>query len=163
IRKGRAVRGYTRRNRGRASLITIAVGGATLAVSVPGLMGGNAVKLNAGTRERSQASAGPLRLKMQAEFKRAEAALIASKFKTNLAVRFDTDCTAHSNGQVRTYFQSTPCTFLARAYIQVGEPGDNLILVAISWVEMPSVASVKDLKRLIDEGVGNITELSLET
>ncbi|MDL4770757.1 hypothetical protein [Actinomadura xylanilytica] len=61
------------------------------------------------------------------------------------------------------YFRSNPCKYLARAYMQIGEGGQNLALAALSWVEMPNVDLASNLNHLVDVDVGNIIELSRET
>jgi hypothetical protein len=52
---------------------------------------------------------------------------------------------------------------MARAYIKIGEINRNLILVAISWIEMPDATSAKEYKRLVDNNEGRVIELSRET
>ncbi len=77
--------------------------------------------------------------------------------------RSDTDCVAHSYGQVRTYLQAHPCSALFRAYFEVRDSGGDVALVAVAWVDMPDTTPAGDLQRLVDtEGTGNLTELSRE-
>jgi hypothetical protein len=129
-----------------------------------GFTGINIVKSKPSTPNHSGSSTSALSIEAQAGFKRAEAALTASHFRTKLAMESNNNCAAHSYGQVRDYFQSNPCRHLARAYIQVGDIERSLILVAISWVEMPTSTSARDYKHLVDiPDTGNITELSRET
>jgi hypothetical protein len=97
----------------------------------------------------------------RAGFKQAETTLVASGYKVGLKVRFDTDCAAHSYGQVHKFFKSNPCKWLARAYVQIG---DSDVLVAISWVEMASVSLAAEYKQLVDTpNAGSVTELSRDT
>ena len=77
--------------------------------------------------------------------------------------RADTDCAAHSYGQVRTYVRSHPCSALFRAYFEVRDSRNDVALVAVAWVDMPTAAQAGDLQRLVDTGgTGNLTELSRE-
>lgn len=71
------------------------------------------------------------------------------------------NCAEHAYGQVRTFLEERPCTALHRAQFEVRDRKGDVILVAISWVQMPDEASVMALHRLVDtHGTGNITELS---
>lgn len=79
--------------------------------------------------------------------------------------RFDTDddCAAHSYGKVRDFFRTHPCVALHRAWFDVRDSRRGLLLVAVSWVEMPDAASARAYKNLVDTyGTGNVTELSRE-
>ncbi len=64
---------------------------------------------------------------------------------------------------MRTYFLSHACEHMARAYIRVGDIKYNPVLVAISWVEMPDMATAGEYLRLVDTDVGNVIELSRES
>jgi hypothetical protein len=86
---------------------------------------------------------------------------MASGHKVGLAMSADTDCATHSYGRVHEFFTTHPCRWLARAYVRLGY---SEVLVAISWVEMPTVRLAEDYKKLIDTpGAGNVTELSRES
>ena len=75
----------------------------------------------------------------------------------------DTDCAAHSYGEVQKWFREHPCEALFRTLLEVRNHRDALVLVAVAWVDMPSTAQAVALKRLVDRpGSGNITELSRE-
>ncbi|MHA6620154.1 hypothetical protein ACU436_23910 [Pseudonocardia sp. DLS-67] len=79
--------------------------------------------------------------------------------------RFDStdDCVAHSYGQVREFFREQPCVALHRAWFDVRDGRRGLVLVAVSWVEMPDTRSARELHELVDTyGTGNVTELSRE-
>ncbi|MDN3356724.1 hypothetical protein QWU11_29350 [Actinomadura sp. DC4] len=96
----------------------------------------------------------------QAGFKQAEARLSARGFTTRPETKLDTDCAAKSYGRVHDFFVANPCKWLARAYLQIG---DSEVLVAISWVGMPTEEMAAAYKRLVDTpGAGNVTELSRE-
>jgi hypothetical protein len=135
----------------------LALGGVAIALGVTGIN-----SLKSSTARRSKPSRA-LSVEAQAGFKRTEAALIAHGFKASLVPKFDTNCVQHSYGHVHKFFQSHPCKSLARAYIQIGEPDQGLMLVAVSWVAMPDSSSAKAYKNLVDmPGAGNVTELSRE-
>lgn len=73
------------------------------------------------------------------------------------------DCAAHSYGRVQQFFRRQPCTALHRAQFELHDRNGDVLLVPISWVEMPDEASARNLKELLDtNGAGNITELSRE-
>jgi hypothetical protein len=140
--------------------ITAVISGTTItavAVSIVGIT----IKLNSSSKSRP--STKSVSAEAQAGFKHAQTTLTASGFKSSLEPRFETDCAEHSYGRVQKFFRSHPCKSLARAYIQIGEPDQGLILVAISWLAMPNSSSAEAYKNLVDTpGAGNITELSRE-
>lgn len=73
------------------------------------------------------------------------------------------NCAEHAYGQVQTFLEEQPCTALHRAQFEVRDRKGDVILVAISWVQMPDEASAIALHQLVDrDGTGNITELSRE-
>jgi hypothetical protein len=142
-----------------AVVIILTVGGIATTVTISETTGISASKPRAAKRARSSNTA--VSAEAQAGFRRAEAALSASGYKTNLVMKFGNDCAAHSYGRVHEFFRSHPCEWLARAYLQL----DGFeVLVAISWVGMPNASLAKRYKDLIDTpGAGNITELSRDT
>ncbi len=71
------------------------------------------------------------------------------------------DCVARSYGAVREFFRDEPCTGLSRALFEVRDRRNNVVLVAVAWVEMPDSASARQFHDLVDRhGTGNVTELS---
>jgi hypothetical protein len=83
------------------------------------------------------------------------------KVDANAAI--DSDCGKHSYGTVQRYFRSTPCVFLARASFAVADKRKEVVLVAVSSVELPDVDTATRFRALVDRpGTGNITELSRE-
>ena len=75
----------------------------------------------------------------------------------------DTDCAAHSYGEVQRWFREHPCEALYRALFEVRDRHGTLVLVAVAWVDMADEARARELKRLVDRsGTGNVTELSRE-
>lgn len=175
---GTRVRSYSQmRNGGRSSnplsngdgsggiriAATAAVGVVSVAVvTIYGITDGDFFRSKSTRHPRSPDTS--FSTQAQAGFRRAEVALTASNLKANLVVRFDTNCTVNSYGQVQKFFQLHPCKSLARAYIQTGEPNQGVVLVAIAWVEMPNTALAETYKHLVDSrDSGNVTELSRET
>ncbi|GAA2415707.1 hypothetical protein GCM10010191_27540 [Actinomadura vinacea] len=139
-------------------MIAIAAVVAVASITGIGILGSKASKPT-----HSQSIEDKLSREARAGFRRADAALKAGQLETELSMDFDTDCTRHSEGKIRDYFQSHPCKRMARAYIQIGDIHRDLILVAISWVEMPSATSAKEYMQLVDTDAGNVIELSRET
>jgi hypothetical protein len=73
------------------------------------------------------------------------------------------DCAARAYGQVVEFFRGTPCVGVYRALFEVRGSGGVVVLVAASWVHMPSEAGASAYRELVDtHGTGNITELSRE-
>jgi hypothetical protein len=65
---------------------------------------------------------------------------------------------------VQGFFRKNPCGWLARIYTAVRRNKQGLMLVAISWVDMPGTSLARYYKHLVDEsGTGNIAELSRES
>jgi hypothetical protein len=158
---GTWVRAHWRRPVAGAGIaVTVTVGALTLTATGPG--GGSSVaKPKPKPASRGRLSNDVIPAVAQAGFKRAEASLVASGHKVSLAVRLDNDCAAYSSGQVHEFFESNPCKWLARAYVQVGY---SEVLVAISWVEMPSARLAAEYKKLVDTpDAGSVTELSRNT
>jgi hypothetical protein len=160
------VRGYRKKDgtRVRPHWRRPAVAGAGVAVTVGAFTfamtgsGGESAALKPRPPSRARGSNGAIPAVAQAGFNRTKAALVASGYRANLQARLDTDCAAYSYGQVRKFFKSNPCKWLARAYVQLGY---SEVLVAISWVEMPTSRLAADYKKLVDTpDAGGITELS---
>lgn len=86
------------------------------------------------------------------------------KVKVVNRAAIDFDCSTHSYGQVQDFFLSDPCDLLTRTVFELRDRHRNVLLVAISWVDMPSVGSAENLLTLVDKyGTGNVTELSRES
>ncbi|MGH3570137.1 MAG: hypothetical protein ACRDRH_29850, partial [Pseudonocardia sp.] len=51
------------------------------------------------------------------------------------------NCAEHAYGQVRAFLQERPCTALHRAQFQLRDRKGDVILVAVSWVQMPDEAA----------------------
>ncbi|MCP2334313.1 hypothetical protein [Actinoalloteichus caeruleus] len=65
--------------------------------------------------------------------------------------RRHTNCARHSFGQVRTFFQTTPCQSLRRQLFSVRDEHGNDVAVSIAWVRMRDAAEVWDLRQVFDE------------
>lgn len=73
----------------------------------------------------------------------------------------EADCAAHSYGRVTAYFRAHPCAYLVRASFELYDPRKRVVLVAVSYVEMPDAGGAAAYKRLVDrQGTGNVTELT---
>lgn len=159
--KGRWVR---RRGNGLAAAITLAV--ALAAGTGFGAGGGGAGAAGANSAVRTGETSTSARATTQARrTARASARLVGKGMNVReRSVHADTDCAAHSYGQVQEFFRSHPCTDLVRVLLEVtGKPGARA-LVAIAWVDMPDAAQARQLQQLMDRpGTGNVTELSRES
>lgn len=78
-------------------------------------------------------------------------------------VAADDDCAGHSYGAVRRWFEDHPCDALFRGSFVVEAVGGGTVLVAVSWVDMPTDALAREYHALVDgDGTGNVTELTRE-
>ncbi|MFC4906620.1 hypothetical protein [Actinomadura gamaensis] len=153
--------GYWRRNPGRKAAVvgvsvTVAVGGVSLAEAGPS-------SVKAGPPAASRVAGSALAKDAQAGMARARAALEAGHYGTKLSMRYDTDCAGHSEGRAPDFFRENPCRRMVRGFVQLGELDKDLVLVAISWVEMQDATSAQGYKALVDANAGKVTELSRET
>src|SRR6266516_6780186 len=103
-RDGTRVQSYVRRSPAKtAGAITI---GLTITIAA------NWPPSDASLFEGSKSLRAP-RIKVEAEaradFKKSESRFRARGYKVNLDARFDTDCAAHSYGQVHGFFVLHPC------------------------------------------------------
>lgn len=136
-------------------VVAIGAGGSASAVGTAAGAGGTTATSASTARASSQArrrDANSARLRLLRQALRVEQ-------------RFDStdDCVAHSYGQVREFFREQPCVALHRAWFDVRDRRRGLVLVAVSWVEMPDTRSAREFHELVDTyGTGNVTELSRE-
>lgn len=144
-------------------------GGALLAVFMAVAIGAGGTAGVAGTAAGTggtTASASSARATSQA--RRQDADRIRARLlrqAQRVESRFDStdDCVAHSYGKVREFFREQPCVALHRAWFEVHDRRRGLVLVAVSWVEMPATRSAREFHELVDtHGTGNVTELSRE-
>lgn len=138
------------------------------AIAVGLLLGGGTVSIDATASARAGRSA---RTGSQAKARAAQRIvrsvdrLRRQGFQVRLrASSDDTDCAAHSYGQVRLFFRTHPCVSMHRASLEITAKGTGTVLVAIASVTMPDERSAAELKALLDRyGTGNVTELSRES
>jgi hypothetical protein len=139
-----------------AVVLAVAVGaGGTAGVTGSAVGGGGSTASTSSARASSQArrqDADRIRTRLLRQAQRVES-------------RFDStdDCVAHSYGEVQEFFRDQPCVALHRAWFEVRDGRRGLVLVAVSWVEMPDMRSARAFHELVDtHGTGNVTELSRE-
>lgn len=144
-------------------------GGALLVVVLVVALGAGGSAGVAGTAAGAggtSASASSARASSQARRQDANAArLRLLRQALRVEQHFDStdDCVAHSYGKVREFFREQPCVALHRAWFEVRDGKRGLVLVAVSWVEMPDTRSAREFQELVDtHGTGNVTELSRE-
>jgi hypothetical protein len=152
---GTHVRAHTRRGPRRRATVGVALGAAvTVGVALPGPGGSLPVKPRVPHPSSTEA-------RVRVEIKRIELRLKTKGFRATTRVDRQQDCTAHSYGLVRDYFRSHPCNGVTRAVIEVTDKRRNVVLIAVSRVDMPSAAEARQYKRLVDrDRTGNVTELS---
>jgi len=94
----------------------------------------------------------------------AEARVVARGVRVTARVTDDTtNCVEHSYGQIRDLLRRQPCVGLHRAVFELRDRNGDVVLLAVSWVEMADEATARDLHQRLDtHGTGNITELSRE-
>jgi hypothetical protein len=138
-----------------AALLAIAVGtGGTSALGI-GSAGGGA-SASSGARGQSNVSSR--------QSQAAEARIVARGVQVRARATDDsTNCAAHAYGQVKEYLREHPCVGMHRASFELRDAGGDVVLIAVSWVDMGDEATAREFHRLVDgSGTGNITELSRE-
>lgn len=87
--------------------------------------------------------------------------------KVEGAADYSKDCVSHSYGLVQNFFKSSQCKWVFRVYLALFSNTDGpapAVLIALSWVNMPTIASAFTYMDLADKwGTGNVTELSRDT
>lgn len=146
--------------------VALAVGGAGIGAGAAGPAGaaGGGSSVGGGARAQGGSSTS-VRGKAR---DRSTAHSTARLVRKGLRVRehgvdAETNCAAHSYGQVQDFFRAHPCTALFRALLEIRDNRGNVALVAVAWVDMPDPDQTRQLQQLMDrDGTGNITELSRE-
>lgn len=70
------------------------------------------------------------------------------------------DCVLNSYGDVRQFFLRTPCRWLRRTLVTIGDGDGNTVVVAISLVRMSTARQARQLKELTDtDGTGNVAAI----
>ncbi len=153
-----------RRRSRKATAIVVALTIAGTGISavtwaISGGSGGVSASLSDGAVTRSADT--QVTAEVALDISQTKAALLASGYGVNLEVRSGKNCAANSYGAVHSFFVAHSCKWLARAYLEIKRESDPVVLVAVSWVEMPNAALAKRYKQLVGEpGTGNVTELS---
>lgn len=145
--------------------IVVAIGVA-VAVSAGGVTAGASTATSGSSASANSASGarGSSRVSSR-DSAAAEARLVRQGTRVSARVTDDSaDCVTHSYGQVQQFFREHPCAGLHRAQFELRDRNGDVLLVPVSWVEMPDAASARALKQLVDgNGTGNVTELSRES
>lgn len=75
------------------------------------------------------------------------------------SARTDTDCAAHSFGQITEYFAGTPCAGLTRGLFTTEVDG-AAVLVSVSVVRLSDDVTAGEFRTLVDtSGTGNVNDL----
>jgi hypothetical protein len=138
-----------------AALLAIAVGsGGTFALGIGSAGGGTSA--SSGARGQPNVSSR--------QSQAAEARIVASGVQVRARATADsTNCAAHAYGQVKEYLLEHPCVGMHRASFELRDGRGDVVLVAVSWVDMGDESTAREFHRLVDgSGTGNITELSRE-
>jgi hypothetical protein len=73
-----------------------------------------------------------------------------------------TNCTAHSYGQVQVFFARTPCSSVHRSLLTTERDGRSIV-VATNTVTFPSLSQAASYLRLVtSDGTGNVNDLLRE-
>ena len=143
--------------------VALALGGAAVSVTLfLGSSGGASPPGEGGTGSQPHARAST---EAEIDFSHARATLVAHGYRVDLATNVTKDCAGHSHGQVHSFFLSNPCSSLMRASLILdGTNPHNAVLVALSWVAMPSAAAAKQYSELVTgKDTGDVNELSRES
>jgi len=174
---GTKVRGYTARNPRRGSdsrrskaAYTVAIA-LSATITVGGVTAGLAISSSGGSAASAASNAKGEKLDVTASgesawasFKNTAEKILASGYKNTAYLSSDQNCASHSEGKIQEFFRSNPCKWLARAYIVVQQDSQGMMLVNITWVDMPDSTLAEECKQLMDTpGSGSITELSRES
>jgi len=75
----------------------------------------------------------------------------------------DSDCAAHASGQTSTFFKTTPCLQLTRAFYTAKLPDGRTVYSSVSVVKMRTADEAKALRELTQkDGTGNVKDLVLD-
>ncbi len=152
-----------RKRTGTVVTVTVAV---TIGLGGASLEGTASVSRSSTTSGKTSSSSERSSLEISTEdFQSAEIRLARRGLRVNGHFQSDgATCVEHAYGEVREFFRHRPCAALHRAQFQIGDKQGDVILVAVSWVQMPNVNDAIAYKHLVDAyGTGNVTELSRES
>jgi hypothetical protein len=151
------------KKKGTGFVVTVAV---VIALGSSGVSaGGSATATRSSTSQGRSSSGGRSSFEIATEdFRSAKVRLVRRGLRVDGHLQPDgATCAEHAYGQVRNFFLGRPCADLHRAQFQVRDKKGDVVLVAVSWVQMPDLDSARAYKRLVDAyGTGNIIELSRE-
>lgn len=140
-----------------AAGVAVALGASGTAAVSTGVLGSEAsasVKVASGARGQAKVN--------RRNSEAVKVKLTSRGIRSNEPLTEDADnCVEHSCGQVREFFRSNPCVGLHRALFELRDRNGDVVLLAVSWVDMPDESSARSLHQLLDrDGTGNVTELS---
>lgn len=160
-RGGAPVRAHTR-SAPRGSGVVASALAVGLVLGTGGTAGIGA-DVSAGTGGSAGATRGAVQVR-KAEVDNVVLRLQRSGLRASARVgEYERDCAGHSYEQVHQYFLANPCAGMFRAAIEVRDRRSPVVLVAISWVDMPDEHGARVFHALVDRyGTGNVTELSRE-
>jgi hypothetical protein len=164
------VRGYRRKDGTKVRSYTRSgpvAGAGAAAVAAVLVVGGAAGGLGAGSggggttvRPKTGSKSAEVRAKRTTD---AMIRLERKGYRVTRQASADTDCAAHSYGQVVTFFRRNPCAGVVRMSFEVRDRRRNVVLVAVASVAMPDEGGARRFRTLVDrDGTGNLTELSRE-
>jgi hypothetical protein len=135
--------------------VALGAGGSAGVAGTAGGVGGTTASASSSARTSSQAR--------RKDANAARARLLRQALRVEQHFDSTDDCVAHSYGEVWEFFREQPCVALHRAWFEVRDGRRGMVLVAVSWVEMPDARSAREFHELVDTyGTGNVTELSRE-
>jgi hypothetical protein len=71
-------------------------------------------------------------------------------------------CAQHSYEAVHVFFDAHPCIWLVQGMLTLRKPGKDEVLVAITWVDMPTAAQASALQHLGEKpGTGSVYALQM--
>lgn len=145
---------------GTIALVVFAFVLALAAAGTSAVVGGAS---GSGSPGASSGARGPTRVGNQSS-QAVEARLVRQGIRVTGRLTEDgASCAEHAYGQVEDFLRRRPCTGLHRAVLELRDRNGDVVLLAVSWVEMPDEASARAYQDLVDtHGSGNVTELSRE-
>lgn len=78
-------------------------------------------------------------------------------------IKHDLQCAVQSFGKVQQFFLQHPCDKLDQLLFVLGDTHNNLIVVSVMWVKMPSEDTASQFEKLEDTyGTGDVTPFGTE-
>ena len=75
----------------------------------------------------------------------------------------DSDCAAHATSQTQTFFKTTPCLQLTRAFYTAKLPDGRTVYSSVSVVKMRTADEARQLREVTQkDGTGNVKDLVLD-